>query len=145
MSIIYLDTSALLKRYIQETGSDVLLANLPMFDISGSAILIYTEMAAALSKAVRQGWQTEKNAQAVWEIFQSDWPQLTIIGVDFPVIQRSGELAWKYGLRGYDAVHLAAALTWQDGMGEQITFATFDKKLWEAAQKTSLRIFPETL
>lgn len=46
---------------------------------------------------------------------------------------RADQLARELGLRGYDAVHLASALVWQDGMGEQTTVATFDHRLWRAA------------
>jgi predicted nucleic acid-binding protein len=145
MSIIYLDTSALIKRYVHEIGSEALMASWSMFDITGSAIIVYTEMGAALSKAVRLGWQSESDAQAAWQMFQQDWAQLTLIRIDLAVIYRSGDLAWQYGLRGYDALHLAAALIWQDGMGQKITFATYDKQLWEAAQSTSLEIFPAKL
>jgi predicted nucleic acid-binding protein len=61
------------------------------------------------------------------------------------VINRAGELVWKYPLRGYDAVHLAAALTWQDLLEEEITFGTFDRQLWEAVRNTDLKTWPEEL
>ena len=54
-------------------------------------------------------------------------------------------LAWDYGLRGYDAVHLASALTWQEALGEPVLLATFDKQLWSAAPKAGVAIWPETL
>jgi uncharacterized protein len=37
--------------------------------------------------------------------------QLDVVTVGEPLIRDAGELAQKNGLRGYDAVHLAAALT----------------------------------
>jgi hypothetical protein len=48
-------------------------------------------------------------------------------------------------LRGYDAIHLAAALEWQDRIGEPITVATFDQDLWRAAREAGLDCFPEAL
>jgi predicted nucleic acid-binding protein len=50
-------------------------------------------------------------------------------------VERAEALAWEHGLRGYDAVHLASALTWQESVGEQIVLATFDQQLWEAASE----------
>lgn len=54
-------------------------------------------------------------------------------------------LAWEHGLRGYDAVHLAAALPWHEALGESVTVATYDKQLWQAAQSTGLVVWPESL
>jgi len=58
---------------------------------------------------------------------------------------RAGAVAWAHGLRGYDAVHLAAAATWQDAIGEAVTLATFDRRLWAAAEKEGLLAFPPDL
>ncbi|MBU0511585.1 MAG: type II toxin-antitoxin system VapC family toxin [Chloroflexi bacterium] len=145
MSIIYLDTSALLKRFIREQGSQALKEIWPSFRVVGSAVVVYAEMAAAFSKAVRQGWQSASAAQFAWDMFLEDWPRLTLVGIDTSVVQRAGKLAWEYGLRGYDAVHLAAALVWQEGMGEPITLGTFDRQLWGAAKQSVLTIWPENL
>ena len=56
---------------------------------------------------------------------------------------RADELACELGLRGCDAVHLASALVWQDGMEEGVTVATFDRQLWEAARNRGLAALPE--
>ena len=39
------------------------------------------------------------------------------------LITHADRLAWDHGLRGYDAVHLAAADLWQDALGEEVTLA----------------------
>jgi hypothetical protein len=54
-------------------------------------------------------------------------------------------LAWNHGLRGVDAVHLAAADLWQDALGEAVTFATFDAQLWRAARDIGLLAYPKRL
>jgi hypothetical protein len=54
-------------------------------------------------------------------------------------------MAWELGLRGYDAVHWAAGLLWQEGMDEAVTFATFDRRLWEVAGLRGLAVFPVDL
>jgi len=61
------------------------------------------------------------------------------------LVARADSLAWEYGLRGYDAVHLASALLWQEALGEPVTLATFDKPLWEAAQQAGMGVWPEDL
>jgi predicted nucleic acid-binding protein len=61
------------------------------------------------------------------------------------LIARADAFAWEYGLRGYDAVHLAAASLWQDWMGERVTLATFDRRLWAVAEQVGLLPYPDDL
>jgi predicted nucleic acid-binding protein len=61
------------------------------------------------------------------------------------LIARADNLAWTLKLRGYDAVHLAAALHWSDRLGEPVVLATFDKELWTAAGKVEVEVFPARL
>jgi predicted nucleic acid-binding protein len=58
---------------------------------------------------------------------------------------RAETLAWDHALRGYDAVQLASALSWQESVGTAITLATFDRQLWEAAQQAGVRAWPDSL
>ena len=59
------------------------------------------------------------------------------------LVSRAEMVAWDYALRGYDAVQLASALTWQESIGADITLATFDRQLWEAAQQAGVHPWPE--
>jgi predicted nucleic acid-binding protein len=61
------------------------------------------------------------------------------------VVARADTLAWDHGLRGYDAVHLAAASIWQDALGERVTLVTFDRRLWTAAEAVGLDAYPVDL
>ena len=49
------------------------------------------------------------------------------------------------GLRGYDAIHLAAARFWQSSLGQAVTLVTFDRQLWEAGAAVVLAAWPEDL
>ena len=59
------------------------------------------------------------------------------------LVERAETLAWDHGLRGYDAVQLASALTWQESVGTEILLATFDQQLWEAAPKAGVKAWPD--
>jgi hypothetical protein len=48
-------------------------------------------------------------------------------------------------LRGYDAIHLASALECHDRTGEDVTVATYDRGLWDAAGEAGLTRFPPSL
>ncbi len=144
--ILYFDTSALVKGYIQEEGSKEVIALMDEADnLFGSVVLTQVEMAAAIQRAVRVIGSSATNASAAWQDFLEDWPSFTRLSVSPIIIERASVIAWNYGLRGYDSLHLAAALLWQETLGVQITLATFDHELWLAAQKAGMLSWPEGL
>ena len=61
------------------------------------------------------------------------------------IVAQADALAWEHSLRGYDAVHLATALFWQETLGEPLTLVTYDRQLWESARRNKLKLFPEKL
>ena len=145
MSIIYLDTSALLKLYVQERRSEEVSALLELADGAGTSILTYTEMASAMARAVRMQLISNNEAESTWKNFLHDWPEFTRLKISAPLTERAASMAWEFGLRGYDAMHLASALTWQDALETSISLATFDQLLWGAGQKAGIAIWPENL
>jgi len=61
------------------------------------------------------------------------------------LVATAESLAWQYGLRGYDAVHLASAVIWQESLGETVILATYDRQLWGAAALVGLEVLPHQL
>jgi predicted nucleic acid-binding protein len=114
-------------------------------DVIGTALISRAEVAAVLAKAVRTDALTWQEAWACLQVFREEWPNLIRVQVTEMVVTRADALAWEHGLRGYDAVHLAAASLWQDAMGEQVTFSTFDRRLWETARGVGLALHPADL
>jgi predicted nucleic acid-binding protein len=145
MSIIYLDTSALLKLYIQEAYSDEVRKLVETAEGAGSSMLAYPEMAAALARAKRMHLLLDDAARSAWNQFLNDWPDFTRLKLSVPLTERAARLAWDFGLRGYDAMHLSAALIWQETLEERIVFATFDRLLWRAGKNASMLVWPEEL
>jgi len=143
--ILYIDTSALVKRYIAETGSEETLALLDKARVVGAVVVTQVEMAAALAKAARLGWVERSEAHIVWQDFLGHWPAFVRLSVTSGVLALASHLAWQYGLRGYDALHLAAASSWQDALGETVTLATFDRELWGSARRAGMVVWPENL
>ena len=66
MSIIYLDTSALVKQYVQESGSREVQRLIKSADHSGTSLITRSEMAAALARAVRMKIFPRSEAEAAW-------------------------------------------------------------------------------
>jgi predicted nucleic acid-binding protein len=113
--------------------------------MTATSIVSRAEIAAAFAKAVRAGLLTNLVARNAQRAFAGDWPDVVRVPVTESLVERAGALAWEHGLRGYDAVHLASALTWQESVGEQILLATFDQQLWDAARQAGLKAWPDQL
>lgn len=143
--ILYLDASALVKRYVAERGSAEVDRIIRDANIVGTGLISRAEVSAALAKAVRVGSLEPKEATAALNAFRKDWQDLVRVAVSEAVVVRADMLAWHYGLRGYDAVHLATALVWQEVMGETVMLASYDRQLWEAAEPAGLVPFPQDL
>jgi predicted nucleic acid-binding protein len=142
MSILYLDTSALVKQYVQETGSTLVMELIQGSDHAGTSLISRAEMSAALARAARSKILTA-GRRAAWEHFLEDWSALSRLNVSRQIIDRASALVWDFPLRGYDAVHLASAMLWQETLGTEILLATFDRELWSAARKAGLSVWPE--
>lgn len=143
--IAYLDASALVKRYLAERGSPEVKVLIAKAEALGTSLISRAEVSAALAKAIRTHALTTPQAEAAVQLFRTDWPDLARIQLTEITVARADTLAWEYGLRGYDAVHLACALLWQDVLGDTITFATFDPPLWQAASRNGCVAWPEKL
>jgi predicted nucleic acid-binding protein len=80
-----------------------------------SGRLIYAEARAALAQAVRLGRLAADDLAVAIEELASLYDQLDVLEIDDLLVRRAGELAQRHALRGYDAVHLAAAERVQNG------------------------------
>jgi len=141
--ILYLDTSALVKRYVIEAYTSEVIQLIELADVAGSCVLTSVEMAATLAKASRQKWLARVEAETAWNDFLDHWQGFARLSITPGILDRAWRLAWEHGLRGYDAVHLAAAVLWQDTLEMPITLATFDRELWLAASKAGISVWPE--
>jgi predicted nucleic acid-binding protein len=143
--ILYLDASALVKRYVSEPGSEDVLRKIVEAQAVGTAAISRAEVTAALAKAARVGLLTREDAEAARQAFSQEWPDFIRLPITEPLLGHAADLAWDLGLRGYDAVQLAAAVAWQDAVGTPVSFATFDRQLWSASSRAGLSPCPDDL
>jgi predicted nucleic acid-binding protein len=143
--ICYLDSSALIKRYVLEVGSDEVGRLLSEADAAGTAWISLVEVVAGLAKAARMSVLTSEEADSAILSFRGDWPDLMRLQITEPLLESAADLARQHGLRGYDAVQLAAATIWQANLEEPVTLVSFDRQLWLAAQNAGLAVRPQEL
>lgn len=141
--IVYADTSALIKLFVREENSEATREMLEGAQALGTGLLTRAELGAALARGTRRGFLLSKEALQARQRLEAAWPTWIHIAMDEALISRAEAWAWEYGLRGYDAVHLAAAWVWQEEIEHPITLATFDRELWKAARLAGLAVWPE--
>jgi predicted nucleic acid-binding protein len=147
VAVYYLDTSALVKRYAAETGTAwvVSLTNPTVGHEIATVRVSGPELIAALARKVRSGQLAPGEAERAGDAFRADWQaQYLIVELTAVVAERATDLAWRHGLRGYDALHLAAALELQNvrrSLGlPALTFISADRGQLQAASVEGLPV-----
>ncbi len=141
--IVYADTSALVKLFVEEENSAQTRGMLQQAQAMGTGLLTRAELGAALARGARLGYLSIAESQVARRRLDVVWRTWIHIAVDESLVSRAEALAWEHGLRGYDAVHLACALAWQEGIGASVVLATFDQELWQAARHAGLGFWPQ--
>jgi predicted nucleic acid-binding protein len=127
---LYLDSSALVKRYVVEKGSDEVREAMAVAARWSSCRHGFVEVVRAVG--LNAG---ELGAKRV----RDEWAACSVIELDQGLAERAARLAIATGLRTLDALHLAAALTLP---AESAVFATWDHRLHHAAREQGLRTLP---
>ena len=143
--IVYIDASALVKRYVAERWSNQVIELTARADIVATSVVSRAEVAAALARAARLGALDHESARRAQRKSSREWPDLARVPVTELLVARAEILAWDFALRGYDAIQLASAVTWQESIGEDVVMATFDRQLWQAAPAAGVHVWPEDL
>ncbi|MEW5828020.1 MAG: type II toxin-antitoxin system VapC family toxin [Chloroflexota bacterium] len=140
--ILYVDSSALIKRYVNEPGSTDVVNWLKRAELIGTALITRAEMIATFARSARGNRITVQGTMEVMNEFRANWHNYQHVNIDDTLVARADYIAETYALRGYDAIHLACALTWGELLGAPVTIASFDRELLDAAQKTGLKTLP---
>ncbi len=141
--ILYLDTSAFLKKYFREVGSDEIIARWK--DATGivTSSVAYAEALASIHRKKRDLKCDNDKFENIIRLFRRDWSSLIRVEVTDELNDRIDKLVSHYPLRGFDAIHLASALIVHDRLPEKFLFACYDNKLLQAAQSAGLQTLPE--
>ncbi len=113
MPSFFFDTSAIIKRYVRETGSDFVeeLAEPRSGNIIILAGLTHVEVAAAIARRLKGGSVTNTDAAESLAAFTHDLDNRYLtVDIRPDVLSAAMKMATKHALRGYDAVQLTAAL-----------------------------------
>ena len=117
MSVLFFDSSALVKRYLTEIGSPWVTS---LFDPSvGHTIVVATitqvESAAAIASRHRSGSITQPERDDLVNLLALHFDRYyQQVAIEEPILSRAVELTQRHRLRGYDAMEVATALVVSD-------------------------------
>ena len=141
----YLDSSALVKRYAVETGTDWVRSLCRQPDcIIAVALIGMVEVTAAVAGKLRSSRLDQAAADVILDSLKADAvDQYSLLDVDQYAVNEAMELALRRRLRGYDAVHLASALrlnrTLVAMQSPPLTLVAADDDLLDAARAEGLQ------
>jgi uncharacterized protein len=129
--ITYFDTSILMKLLIDDEPFRAESERLWVeSDFAVCAEIGYVEARAALAAVRRDKRLSAAALRTANEELELLWEQISVVAVDTGLVRAAGDLAEHDALRGYDAVHLAAAIA-----GQVTVVASADRQLVEAARR----------
>jgi len=136
--IIYLDTSALVKLYCREEGTDEVKAAVERAKTVSTSLLTFVETKSAFVRKHRDGGISSTVYQEISKQFQMDWREFVVIGVTDEIVLSAGALVESDQLRAADAIHLASAKKTQQVSGVETVFYVADRALERAAKAEGL-------
>ena len=140
---IYLDTSALVKLYIDEDGSDIVNDRTDRATIVSTSRIAYAEALSAFVQCKNEKVLSKKNYDKCITCFKFDWEMYFVIEASEKVIKIAGDLIEKHSIRGFDSIHLASAMVLRKEINQSIDFMCWDNRLLEAAKKEGFKTCPQ--
>lgn len=141
MTVLYLDSNALAKLYLDEkTGKDRVLNLVEQHDEVACCLIGYAEVSATIARYSHEGKLNDAGYEEAMRLFADDWQTVRVWPITSELTQVAAMLGKAQdGLRAMDALHLASALALR--RSTPIKFLTFDARLQTTAQK----LMPEAL
>jgi uncharacterized protein len=133
--ITYVDTSTLIKLVVEEEGSDRAELVWQSADSVASVRLVVVEASAALASAARSNRLSAAQLPVARTELAALVEDLHLVEVTAALIDSASALAESESLRGYDAVHLAAALF----VGAEV-LTSADRALCVAAERHGMHV-----
>lgn len=133
LTVVYLDTSALVKLYVPESGGERVIGLVGGVGHVASSVIAYPESRGVFARLLQNRLATQAQYDEIVNKFEIDWHDVAKVGVNEAVYRRAGDLmATHPRLRAMDAIHMSSVLEIRREV--RIKFLTFDKDLSSVAQ-----------
>ena len=132
--ILFCDTSAVVKIYVQEDASEKVIRAAEKSDSVAVSPITWVEFMSAIARRSRERPQDAVALAEARLCFVADWPRFQKVEVDQDLRELAGDHADTFALRAYDSVQLASAQRLHSEMPGEVRFACFDARLSKAAK-----------
>lgn len=130
--ILYLDTSSLIKLYVEEAAADEVRRLLNQALVVATSVVAYPEARSASARLFREGGLTADEYSTMKTDLEQDLESFLTLGVTEDIWRHAGDLA--HALRGFDSLHWASCLALTSlELSILVRFSSFDDRLNEAA------------
>jgi predicted nucleic acid-binding protein len=132
--MIFLDSSALFKRYVEEDGSDDVRDLCAVADAIGTSALCLPEILSAAHRLKREGRIDSGDVTRIKQELRADLRDAAVMGLNEAVIERAASLVEASPLKTLDALHVATAVEARADL-----FVSGDEQQLKAARKAGLK------
>ena len=132
---VFLDSSALAKRYVEEAGSDRVAELLSAASSLGVSIICLSEVVSALCRRRRQKKLSSRQYLKTKRMLFEDAEDANILNITDEIIARAVDLLERWPLRSSDSIQVASAAEWGADL-----FVSADAKQCDAARSYGLRV-----
>jgi predicted nucleic acid-binding protein len=132
---VFLDSSALAKRYVNEVASDRVEEILSAASSLGLSVICFSEVVSALCRLRREGKLSPAQYARNKSALMQDVEASVVINITDQVVARAVELLERWPLRSSDALHVACAAEWAADL-----FVSGDEQQSKAARGYGLRV-----
>lgn len=136
--IIYLDTSSLVKLYVEEEDSSKVADLVRSSKVIATSLIAYAEARSAFARRYRENAFTSYQYKRLVSFFNQDWDNYLIVRITKELVWLAGDLAERRRLRGFDAIHLSSALTLRQELSAPVIFSCSDRNLQKASRLEDL-------
>lgn len=128
-----------MKRFVEESGTAAVLALIDRESSLATATIAYAELYAGLARKRREGYLSQDNYAKLSAHLEGEWPSYNRVELQKEILDLARELIERHPLRGFDAIHLASALSLKTRLEQDVLFLASDVKLLRAASDERLK------
>lgn len=137
--IPYVDASALVKRYVHETGTAA-VRRILAGGVSATSRLSEVEVASALIRGCREGALSVEERDRALGALSANIVSMYVVELTPELSARATGLLLRHSLRSGDAIQLASCLHLRQHAGTEVGFLVFDTRLAEAARREGVAV-----
>ena len=132
---LFLDSSAMVKRYIDEPGSETVDTLCSQAMELGISVICLPEVVSALCRLIREGKLVSSQYRMLKQELVSDGEDSEILDISPGVISVATAVLEKTPSRAMDAIHIASAIQWNADL-----FVSSDLRQIASAEEFGLRV-----